>query len=128
MLQQLRSDYERLKQFPLYTQVLRVSNTMFATFSFWNLSLVLDPVRGLSIESPAFVFFTLLVGLVFAVLLIIVPTNLFHLILLPFVAFSFYVTSVREGVLGLVLFPIVALGILSLVRLIIATANRINRF
>lgn len=128
MLKKLRADYEKFKSKPLSEQVLRVSNTMFATFTFWNL--VFRPDQQVTLAStphPVVMILSLFCGLIFGALLFIKLPRYYHLCILPLVAASFALSSHRSLLLSLVSVPASVIGILLLVRLIISVANYINR-
>ena len=123
MIAELRDQYENYKQRPFAVQVVRVSNTIFAVFTFWNVALQPDPVHGLSLV----VLLTLFLGIILAALLLVRPPDRHHYLLLPVLAFGFFASSHRDSALGLALVPFASLAILGAVRVIICVANYLNR-
>ncbi len=130
MIAELRDQYENYKQRPFAVQVVRVSNTIFAVFTFWNVALQPDPVHGLSLvveANPSFFLLTLFLGIILAALLLVRPPDRHHYLLLPVLAFGFFASSHRDSALGLALVPFASLAILGAVRVIICVANYLNR-
>lgn len=131
MFSSLRAEYEYYKALPLSLQVLRVSNAMFAIFTFWNMALQADPVLGISAiaeSNPIYTISILLLGMLLLGLVIVKVRSQFHYYLLPFIAAAFYLSTPQNPALLLLVIPFCSTVILLSARLIIKMADFINRF
>lgn len=101
---------------------------MFAVFTYWNL------VRGWlaersepSIEDVVMIAVVCLSGVVFGLLLLLRFQRRAQLIILPATILGFLCTAETNAARQAGIVPVFACIILLIVRLVIATANRLNR-
>lgn len=129
MFADLIAEYTHYKNRSFLEQLLRVSNTMFAVFTYWNL--VRDWLLSQSNFSVNFAVAMIacatVSGIVFGALLLIKPRLGTHLIIFPFVLIACASTIHERLVLRLCIVPASALISLTLIRIIIFSANKINR-
>jgi hypothetical protein len=129
LLAELVENYRNYKQRPLLEQVVRVSNTMFSVFTFWNLLRRWIEINefNVSIFLAVLVSLAVLSGVVFGLLLLMRFSVKGHLLLLPVTLFGFVLSNESQKVERVSFIVGFSFTSLLLVRMIISLANKINR-
>ena len=129
MLKELKADYLSYKQRSFGEQVLRVSNTMFSVFAFWNLVRLGSAASEgeFSVKLSLIAVGAVAVGIAFGILLLIRLTAREQLLLLPLAIAAFTWSNDQDTVSRLCSIPVMAFVTQFLIHAIVAMANRVNR-
>ena len=131
MYQDFRADYDRYKAASFVQQVLRISNTFFATFTFWNIVFKPSSPQQLpwsAIQDPLLIIVTIVAGCVLTVLVLIKLSTVFHCLLLPFIAAAFAVSSQQSLMMDLCFIPGAAIVLQLILRVLPRAVRFINKY
>ncbi len=128
MLSELKSDYQKFKERILAVQLLRASNMTFVVFAYWNLLRTSVSANTSLSALTACAVLGAVTGIVLMLIIMLKFTDRIQVIILPVAMVGFLLTENNQPFQRLVLIPIFALIYLLSVKLIIRTANWINRF
>jgi len=124
-----RPKYESFKEKHFLEQNLRVFNATLFVFAFWNL--VGHWIEGLGTTAREYGALSALVaaiiGVLAAGLIVLNRSRVEHVFLLPFGLIAFFFTERTRPFYGVFFVASLTLLTLSLVRIVIASANRLNR-
>ena len=129
MLRMLNSDYQRYKQASFGEKNLRMLNTMFAVYTFWNVVRIASMPH--SFERVEYSLIALgiavtVIGIIYGVMLLLKLSLWQQYAILPLTIGGF-ILSDKHNPLHLFIVPAFVFVVLVLVELIVFVANKINR-